>query len=84
MAYEKVLFKNLETPGYTGDMKAYLGMGGYQGLKKVLKELSPEEVIEIVKKSGLRGRGGSGISYRFEVEFYSERPFSGKISLLQR
>ncbi len=38
----------------------YLNVGGYRGLKKVLFEMRPEEVIEEVKNSGLRGRGGAG------------------------
>ena len=38
----------------------YIGRGGYFALHKVLKELSPEQVIEEVKASGLRGRGGAG------------------------
>jgi len=33
---------------------------GYMGLAKVITEMKPEEVIDIVKKSGLRGRGGAG------------------------
>ncbi len=35
-------------------------LGGYTGLAKALREHKPDEVIEIVKKSGLRGRGGAG------------------------
>ena len=38
----------------------YLAIGGYSALAKVLSRLSSEEVIEEVKKSGLRGRGGAG------------------------
>ena len=38
----------------------YLAVGGYGALSKVLFRMSPEEVIEEVKKSGLRGRGGGG------------------------
>jgi len=38
----------------------YIGRGGYFALHKALKELSPEKVIEEVKTSGLRGRGGAG------------------------
>ncbi|MCP2619579.1 NADH-quinone oxidoreductase subunit NuoF [Candidatus Aminicenantes bacterium AC-335-K20] len=38
----------------------YIAVGGYTALSKVLTELSPEQVIEIIKKSGLRGRGGAG------------------------
>ncbi len=38
----------------------YIATGGYQALKKVLKEMEPEEVIETISQSGLRGRGGAG------------------------
>ena len=38
----------------------YIGAGGYQALGKVLTEMKPEEVIQIIKDSGLRGRGGGG------------------------
>ncbi|MEM4490494.1 MAG: SLBB domain-containing protein, partial [Desulfurococcaceae archaeon] len=37
----------------------YIRTGGYEGLRKALK-MKPEEVIEVVRKSGLRGRGGAG------------------------
>ncbi len=38
----------------------YIARGGYQAIQKVLRDHSPEEVIEIILKSGLRGRGGAG------------------------
>ena len=38
----------------------YIAMDGYAALGKVLTEMTPEQVIEEVKKSGLRGRGGGG------------------------
>ncbi len=38
----------------------YIGMNGYEALGKVLTEMKPEEVIQVVKDSGLRGRGGGG------------------------
>jgi len=38
----------------------YLALGGYAALSKALFKMSPEEIIEEVKKSGLRGRGGGG------------------------
>ena len=43
----------------TPDLEAYIGVGGYQGLKKAL-EMGPQEVIGTVKESKLRGRGGAG------------------------
>jgi len=38
----------------------YIGVDGYQALGKVLTEMKPEEVVEVIKASGLRGRGGGG------------------------
>jgi NADH-quinone oxidoreductase subunit F len=38
----------------------YIALGGYEALAKVLFEMTPEEVIEVIKKSNLRGRGGGG------------------------
>ena len=38
----------------------YLGTDGYKALEKVLKEMTPEEVIQTILDSGLRGRGGGG------------------------
>ena len=42
------------------DIRDYIAAGGYRALGKVLREMSPEAVIDEVKKSGLRGRGGAG------------------------
>ena len=42
------------------DINEYISRDGYQGLAKAVLELKPEDVIEIMKDSGLRGRGGGG------------------------
>lgn len=42
------------------DITAYIKVAGYEATKAVLKTMTPEKAIEIVKKSGLRGRGGAG------------------------
>jgi NADH-quinone oxidoreductase subunit F len=41
-------------------LDVYLMQGGYKALEKALKEMTPESIIEEVKKSNLRGRGGAG------------------------
>ena len=46
--------------GAPWDIDAYLKVGGYEAWKKCLKELSPTQVVDELKKSGLRGRGGAG------------------------
>jgi len=47
----------------------YLARGGYQALRKVLFKMTPEQVIEEIKKSGLRGRGGAGFPAGLKWEF---------------
>ncbi len=42
------------------NINEYIAMDGYQALAKCLTEYTPDEVIQIVKDSGLRGRGGGG------------------------
>jgi NADH-quinone oxidoreductase subunit F len=54
----KILTKNFELKD-SHTLKVYESTGGYKNLKKLFA-MKPEEVIEEVKKSGLRGRGGAG------------------------
>ena len=42
------------------DINEYIGTGGYEALHKVLTTMSREEVVDVLEKSGLRGRGGGG------------------------
>ena len=52
-----------------GDILQYISTGGYSALNKALFEMTPEEVVEEVKNSGLRGRGGAafptGVKWSF-------------------
>ena len=54
-----LLFKDIDTPGLAR-LDTYRQGGGYAALAEVLGKKSPDECIEIVKASGLRGRGGAG------------------------
>jgi NADH:ubiquinone oxidoreductase subunit F (NADH-binding)/(2Fe-2S) ferredoxin/NAD-dependent dihydropyrimidine dehydrogenase PreA subunit len=56
----------------------YLERGGYQALRKALIEMSPEEVIEEVLKSGLRGRGGAGFQTGRKWTFARQAPGTPK------
>ncbi|MEA4960499.1 NADH-quinone oxidoreductase subunit NuoF [Lutispora sp.] len=47
----------------------YIAFDGYKALSRCLTELKPEEVIDIIKRSGLRGRGGAGFSTGMKWEF---------------
>src|SRR3990172_2275081 len=60
MTFEKILTKYQDIPHYTGTIDAYIAHGGYQALPKALREFQPADLIELVKRSGLRGRGGAG------------------------
>ncbi len=55
----KVLTKNMHIPNLP-NVDVYEAAGGYQGLRKALFELKPADIVDMVKKSGLRGRGGAG------------------------
>lgn len=54
------------------DIQEYIANGGYLALEKVLKTMTPQQVIEEIKKSGLRGRGGAGFSTGMKWEFASK------------
>jgi len=56
MAELRILLANIDKPDQT-DIDTYIKNGGYQAIKK---EIAPDDLIEIVKQSGLRGRGGAG------------------------
>ncbi|MEJ5258821.1 MAG: NADH-quinone oxidoreductase subunit NuoF [Anaerohalosphaeraceae bacterium] len=51
----------------------YLAMRGYEALAKVLTEMTPQQVIEEVKKSGLRGRGGAGFPTGLKWEYTAKQ-----------
>jgi NADH-quinone oxidoreductase subunit F len=55
----RLIFQHIDEPGYTKDLDCYLRHGGYETLKKAVQR-PPAELIDEVKKSGLRGRGGAG------------------------
>jgi len=57
--FEPVLLANIHKPD-SHTLRVYEATGGYAATKKVLKEKTPLDVIEVVKASGLRGRGGAG------------------------
>lgn len=56
----------------------YLALRGYEGLAKVLTSFSPEDVIDEMKKSGLRGRGGGGYPVGFKWQNGADTPSEEK------
>jgi NADH-quinone oxidoreductase subunit F len=67
MTFEPVLTKNVGNPAAL-TLKGYRQLGGYEGLSKALL-MEPDAIIEEVKKSGLRGRGGAGFSAGLKWSF---------------
>src|SRR5262245_34018674 len=57
--FEPVLLANVDKPG-SNTLKGYEAAGGYCALKKALAEMTPLALIEMIKSSNLRGRGGAG------------------------
>lgn len=55
----KLLLSNIDVPGIES-FEVYRQKGGYRAVEKILNTMSPDDVVEEVKKSGLRGRGGAG------------------------
>ncbi|MBQ2714759.1 MAG: NADH-quinone oxidoreductase subunit NuoF [Clostridia bacterium] len=51
------------------DIDEYIAYDGYQALIKCLTELKPQEIIDIVKQSGIRGRGGAGFPTGMKWQF---------------
>lgn len=56
----------------------YIARDGYQALGKVLSEYTPQQTIDIIKKSGLRGRGGGGFPTGLKWEIASKNPADQK------
>ncbi len=54
-------------------IESYLEIGGYKALEKVLKEMDSQKVIDEVKKSGLRGRGGAGFPTGVKWQFVKDQ-----------
>ncbi|QEC54169.1 NADH-quinone oxidoreductase subunit NuoF [Anseongella ginsenosidimutans] len=67
----KILTQHSGVPGID-TFEVYRKQGGYAAVEKALKSMSPEEVLEEVKKSGLRGRGGAGFPTGLKWSFLAK------------
>lgn len=68
---KRVLLANATKPGYTGSIADYEREGGYQALKKALT-MKPEEIVNEVKNSEIRGRGGAGFPCGLKWSFLAK------------
>lgn len=68
---QKILLNNINVPGIN-TFEVYRKNGGYAAVEKALKTMSPDDVVEEVKKSGLRGRGGAGFPTGMKWSFLAK------------
>src|SRR5213080_177311 len=68
---ELIITKDIDAPGLD-TIEGYRQHGGYEALAKALKEYQPEGLLDIVKKSGLRGRGGAGFPTGMKWSFLAK------------
>jgi NADH-quinone oxidoreductase subunit F len=76
--FEPVLTRNIHRPD-SEKITTYIAQGGYQAVRIALLEHTPDELIDIVKKSGLRGRGGAGFPAGVKWGFMPKDPHIQKI-----
>ena len=69
----KLLIEHVHVPGIE-TLEVYRSKGGYTSVEKAIKTMSPEAVVEEVKKSGLRGRGGAGFPTGLKWSFLAKPP----------
>ena len=67
----KLLLEHVNVPGIE-TFDVYRKNGGYRSVEKALKTMSPEAVLEEVKTSGLRGRGGAGFPTGMKWSFLAK------------
>jgi len=69
---QKILFANIDVPGIN-TFEVYRKNGGYASVEKAIKKMTPDEVMEEVKTSGLRGRGGAGFPTGMKWSFLDRK-----------
>lgn len=67
----RILLEHIDEPGIQS-YEVYRKKGGYASVEKALKTMSPDEIVEEVKKSGLRGRGGAGFPTGMKWSFLAK------------
>src|SRR3990172_539563 len=70
---ERILTRNVEKRD-SETLAVYEAGGGYQALRKALREMSPDQLTDEVKRSGLRGRGGAGVPTGLKWSFMPKDP----------
>ncbi len=68
---KRVLLANMTKPNYSGSLADYEREGGYQALRKAL-EMKPDDIVNEVKNSEVRGRGGAGFPCGLKWSFLAK------------
>jgi NADH-quinone oxidoreductase subunit F len=71
---DKIILRNQDIPDIA-DIDVYVRNGGYAALKKAVESMTPEQVTDAVKASGLKGRGGAGFPTGLKWSFLPKGVF---------
>lgn len=73
MPEQRILMAHVDEPEQS-QIDVYIRNGGYQAVKKAIPSIAPPDLVEMVKQSGLRGRGGAGFSTGTKWGFIPKDP----------
>jgi NADH-quinone oxidoreductase subunit F len=82
MNMETPLTQHIKQDRLPPGIKEYIKAGGYSGVEKALKKMAPDEITDLVKSSGLTGRGGAGFPTGLKWSFVPKDSGDGGLKYL--